>query len=732
MPEGVRRYFEVSLLLMLGASFFTLASTGKLDPVSVAGFSIALLVRLWSYARQADWTLTPRAVTRLAIIYVFFYPLDLMVFSAGSGLVDRMLEATVHLILFATVVKAFSARTGRDYGYLASLSFLMMLASAVLTVSTVYVAGFALYLLFAISAFISYEITRSSEAQSAGNRDSGFGIREGRVANPEPRTPNPEATIERALMATALALAAGIVLVATLLFFLIPRYRSGYLNGIGAQPQNLTGFSESVDLGDIGKLLQSDAVVMRVVPEGDPKDFSGTKWRGIALTRFDGRRWYNHGIGAVAVSPISLNHFVLPAPLESSSPHRRPRRYHVLLAPTSTGVLFAAAAPREVIGPLHFIVLDDTGSLHDPGSGAVPLSYEVVSETALPSPAELRLAPAGYPAAISLTYLALPKLDPRIAALARQVTSSAVNNYDRAVAIESYLRANFGYTLNPPSISPSDPIGSFLFKSKQGYCEYFAGAMAVMLRSLRIPARLVNGFQTGSYNPVGQDFVVRALDAHSWVEAYFPGHGWVPFDPTPRDPETRAGLGALGDYLDAANLFWNEWIVNYDFTHQVRLAQQIQIDSQRWHESAQRRWRRFKWRGVRSAAVLEQVLIAHRLLALALMLVAMALVVLAGSGTSFAELRLLLVWKFRRRDRPVDPRAAALVYEQFLRAVRRRGFRKSPAQTSREFAAELAGTPLGPSAVDFTTLYNSLRFGVASVPLGSLRDALAALREAHK
>ena len=195
------------------------------------------------------------------------------------------------------------------------------------------------------------------------------------------------------------------------------------------------------------------------------------------------------------------------------------------------------------------------------------LAYDVVSETGLPSARELQRAPTDYPGDIRLVYLRLPDLNPKIADLARQVTSAATNNYDRATAIQNYLRDNFRYTLDPSAIEPKDPIDSFLFKSKSGYCEYFAASMAVMLRTLNIPSRLVNGFQTGSYNRIGKDFVVRARDAHSWVEVYFPNYGWITFDPTPADPNPiRAG--AWDDYVDALNLFWSEWIVNYDFSHQ--------------------------------------------------------------------------------------------------------------------------------------------------------------------
>jgi len=161
---SVQRYFEISLLLMLATGFLTVATTGKLDLVSMVGMFGALVIKLWSYVREADYSLSPKTVTRISIFYIFFYGLDFLIFSSGPSPLDRMLSATVHLVLFTAVMKIFSARTYRDYGYLATLSFLMMLASAVLTVGTTFLVFFTLYVLFAISTFISYEIKRAVEA----------------------------------------------------------------------------------------------------------------------------------------------------------------------------------------------------------------------------------------------------------------------------------------------------------------------------------------------------------------------------------------------------------------------------------------------------------------------------------------------------------------------------------------------------------------------------------------
>ena len=136
----------------------------------------------------------------------------------------------------------------------------------------------------------------------------------------------------------------------------------------------------------------------------------------------------------------------------------------------------------------------------------------------------------------------------RIQDLARRVTAGKDDPYDQATAIEAYLRSNYQYTLTPTEPPASaDPLEYFLFNSKEGYCEYFASAMGDMLRSLGIPTRLVNGYGPGAYDEKLGRYVVKESDAHTWVEAYFPGYGWIPFEPTPDGtyfPIPRGSVGA--------------------------------------------------------------------------------------------------------------------------------------------------------------------------------------------
>src|SRR5206468_1827166 len=151
---------------------------------------------------------------------------------------------------------------------------------------------------------------------------------------------------------------------------------------------------------------------------------------------------------------------------------------------------------------------------------------------------------------------------------------------EKALAIENYLKKNYNYTLDLRRTSESDPIVDFLFNIRAGHCEYFASSMVILLRSIGVAARVVNGFQPGEYNEVGDVYTVRQSDAHSWVEIYFPTYDrWVEFDPTPAAGFSQYAGGfanRIKKYLDAARMLWLDYVVTYDAQHQSYLAATIQ------------------------------------------------------------------------------------------------------------------------------------------------------------
>ncbi|MGH2499720.1 MAG: transglutaminase TgpA family protein, partial [Candidatus Limnocylindria bacterium] len=164
-------------------------------------------------------------------------------------------------------------------------------------------------------------------------------------------------------------------------------------------------------------------------------------------------------------------------------------------------------------------------------------TYTMISFVSLADKATLRAAPATYPAAIRQKYLQLPSsLPQRVRDLARQVVAGRDNPYDMAEAVELYLRQTYRYSSAvkaPPT--GRDTVDYFLFDLKEDFCEYFASAMVVMLREVGVPARIVEGFSKGDYDPTQGRYVVKELHAHAWVEVYFPEYGWIEFEPTPSE-----------------------------------------------------------------------------------------------------------------------------------------------------------------------------------------------------
>jgi hypothetical protein len=326
-----------------------------------------------------------------------------------------------------------------------------------------------------------------------------------------------------------------------------------------------------------------------------------------------------------------------------------------------------------------------------------------------PDTGELRLAPNTVTGSMA-NYLTLPPLDIRIPQLAEKITSSAPNNYDKAMALERYLRTHFGYTLDLSRTIPHDPLPYFLFERKKGHCEYFASSMAVMLRSLRIPSRIVQGFRGGEFNDLTGQYVVRASNAHSWVEAYFPGQGWVTFDPTPGgDLEIHSGWSRMSLYVDAAASFWREWVINYDVAHQRGLEEGAGQRARRLYNELR------EWYSRNSLALLNSARRTHQQITRSpgrwiggSLAVTLFLIVLV----SFRQIVRAIAHRRLRAHPDRAPReSAALWYEQMLRRLARRGWRKTPAQTPYDFVAAIQEPILQKKVATFTRAYESARFG---------------------
>ncbi len=692
LAAAIERYFQVSLYLMVLTGFGTLASTGTLDAPTVVLVGGALAMRGYLLSKRSPCQMPTRVTNYLTLAYVAFYLADYSLFSRS------FLTATVHLVLFGMVVRLFSVHKDRDHYMLAVLAFLMVLAAAVLTVDSVFLFAFAGFMLMAVVTFVLMEMRRSSHTASIPAREPLDRLSYRRMAF--------------FLAGTSPVLVTLILAGAAAIFFLLPRMSAGYLGSFAAGSDMTIGFSDRVQLGRIGQIQQSNAVVMHVQIDGDTHGGYDLKWRGVALARFDGKVWSSPTEQA-PLSRLEDGRFPLWHTAREALPKAmHPVHYRVLMEPIGTNIFFLATRPRFLKGNYSSVATDRAGSIYDLDPKRPVSLYEADSDLAAPAPAELRGATGAIPPPMQ-EYLQLPVLDPRIPALARQITDSADNPFDKAAALERYLMRSFGYTLEMSRVAPPDPLADFLFVRKQGHCEYFASSMAIMLRSLGIPSRVVNGFRTSEFNDLTANYVIRASSAHSWVEAYFPGYGWVSFDPTPGSTlSTATGWSRLGLYVDAMASFWREWVVDYDTSHQRTLGEDAMQGSRSLIDGTR------DWAQHHYLRMLDRARHAQRAFSRSprgwgsLGVLLCVLLLLAVNATTL--LRWVRQHRLASHPEQAPGQAAALWYERLLRWLNRKGWKKTAAQTPEEFLTRIEDPAMRKRVEYFTRAYEAARFGESS------------------
>lgn len=700
LSQAINKYFELSVYLLVLMGFGILASTGSLDLPAILVVGTALAVRGYLLAERRRFVISESWTTPLTIAYFIFYAGDYFLLSRS------FLSATVHLVLFAVVVRTFSLRRDRDYTMLAILAFLMVLASAVLTVDSVFLIFFVGFTLMAVATFILMEMRRSGRAAQFEARHS--------------RDMQEHRHLAFSLARMTPTLVLMILVGAAAVFFLLPRMSAGYLGAYSFGNDLSTGFSDHVQLGRIGQIQQSDALVMHIQIDDDRDGKYALHWRGVALANFDGKNWSNPP-GQYVLSRGADGGFAVPfysqgvaqaTPARNQpSPARLNRliHYRVLMEPIGANVFFLAPWARRVSGAYRALQIDSGGAVSDlDGQRGVGI-YEADSDISTPSPELLRKT-GDYLPPFAMAYLQLPKVDPRVSRLAVEVSGSESNSYDKAVALEKYLKTHYGYTLQLPSSPVGDPVANFLFERKQGHCEYFASSMAVMLRTLGIPSRVVNGFVSGEFNDLTGNYVVRAKNAHSWVEAYFPGYGWITFDPTPGGGVgTPQGWGRAMLYLDAAASFWREWVISYDSSHQYVLGKSVLSGTRSFGERA-RVWARLRYARLLEWARQGQRGIEHAPGQWFGVSVAVALL-WVGLTNAARIARIIRIRGLQAHPERSPDRAAAMWYERMARFLARRGMRKTTAQTAQEFVRVIEDSSLRIRVEEFTRAYESARFG---------------------
>lgn len=487
---------------------------------------------------------------------------------------DYLLWA-ITFAVFVACLKSLFLRTSGDFMQMYALSFLSVMAAAVVNPGMSFGVAMLPYTVLLVFGLLMTNLRRSIErtvksAVSSQSDADAFMSRRG--------------VIRRGFVLMTMGLTIVVFLSSTAFFFLFPRMGLGFFARQQRKATAVTGFSEQVNLGDFGNIIDDEQVVLRVVPHGGKK-FDDLRlplrMKGQSLDEYDGRSWRKttsmtgflnsapDGMlrlpGSRVRGPVSQTRDVYMEPMSGS--------VHVLFGEPEIKAFSPPMSQLDALRPDKWrFHTDFAGDVTMTGPDSSAIVYTVESEPPPDNPAALRQAGTDYHERIRGLYLSLPEQKPGVVELAKQLADGRDNPWDIAVAIESALSSRWDYSLNSTHGS-EDPLADFLLVNRTGHCEYFASAMVVMLRVLGIPARIVNGFYGGVMNDYGNYAALRRSDAHSWVEVFFPGHGWATFDPTPSEAldMRRSGglLAGLRSAIDAMRLTWYRWVVEYDLEKQI-------------------------------------------------------------------------------------------------------------------------------------------------------------------
>ncbi len=701
--NNIETIFKILSYLTVLCGFISLVTSGTFS-VFVFPLFIFVIILAW-FLEDSKWQISERLGTFLIVLALpgFYLTWRMRLFSFEN--VELMVTGVLSLLILSlSGIKILQKKSDRDWIFLYLMSFFQVLLAAGLSISVFYLASFLLYVLITVCAVIVFEIRKTSNiVQKRTDVNASKIIASG--------SKNNQTNILQ-LHLNGAAIVALTVIFALPLFFLLPRVGGAGIGGSQNSVSTYTGFSDSVELGNIGKLQQNDQVVMRVKLEKNG-NLNNIRWRGVALNKFENNRWsksrttterFDKGGNDYVQVNYAANRDNLTEQI-------------IYLEPIDTNVLFALPRPVIVRGNFPMLFKDSDDGISFPNNNSERISYRVTSDNTLPNIQSLR-TDNSLPAPEFQRYLQLPeKLDARIPQLAKKITGNSGNKYDKAKALENYLQNNFGYTLELKA-GGEEPLAEFLFDYQEGHCEYFATAMAVMLRTQGVAARIVNGFQQGEYNETADVYVVKQRNAHSWVVVYFPAENvWIPFDPTPfagQNLESNSSTGIVGkfnNYVEALETFWIQYFVAYDNQEQRSLFRSVksgfaayQNQTSSWLSGKQRELTEW-WKEVRGDKGFETSAKAIGYGIVYLIALILGIILSMRLYRKIIKLKIwqnIFNWLKRKNEATIVE-----FYERMQKVLASKGFRRESHQTPLEFAFALNM----PEAVRITEKYNCVRFG---------------------
>ena len=732
-----RLIHKLTSYLLAGTALATLASSEATSWLSVAALTAAAILSWFIEPDTRLGRLLDRAVPLLNLATVGLFALAVL--QVVRSFPDVDLSPFLNFVLFLLGYKLCQRRGNRDYLQIYILSFLVMLAAAWQATSAVFIVGFFLYVLLATWTLILFHLRREIEenylVRHTGDA-SGARVTVTRVLNSR-RVVGGPFFLYTGLVATLVFGGAALV------FASIPRVGLGFILGGVRRQTGVAGFSDEVKLGMHGVLsLDNQTVILRAqVPRiaalrsDDARDstIASLYWRGTVYDTYENGEWIRSRDEKTRTH-LSLYH----------SPSNDGRTY-VLSSPQAPGpppgrtaaISGAVEQDMEVVALTHAVVfaLDQPVAVEMPPpppgaftavdvearwSGELGLRVFRVSpfdrndrRTVMPEFAGARYraysrasrlgtdGPEGQllPEALSPYLRAARSLSPRVRELAVRLTAVQPSAAAKVDAVVKWLRATHRYTTDlKRDASIPDPLEDFLFHQSAGHCEYFASAAAMLLRMGGVPTRYVNGFLGGEWNGLRQSITVRDNRAHSWVEAYLGSSGWVRVDATPA-VSRAAHMTRLRQVLDAVEMFWSRWVIEYSASQQLLLARQLSREFG-WLQP------HFSPRGTHHRASRTQVLaVAAGAVAL---VVVLALRKLPRRRAVRSGLR-----RGWRGEPPVFH-----VYQRALDRLAARGFARRPEETPHEYLARARkqGVASADALARLTECYAEARYGDIEVP----------------
>jgi transglutaminase-like putative cysteine protease len=707
MRFGLIHRIMTDALAALG--LLSLLASGELNRWFVLATLLGLMVAVVLPQRFQDHSL----LRRFSVVL----PLSLLALQTSrlfSG--ESLLPLAVEFAAALQVVRLATRRGAAHDQQVIVLALMHLIAGTVLGGGMSYGLCFIGFLVVAPGALVLSHLRREVE----GNYRQGARDRTGLPVD-VPRILRSRRVIGRSFLVFTCSLSIPIFLFTALIFVMFPRVGLSLLLLGQDHRERVVGFSDRVDLGGVGRLRADPTIVMRVehpnLPAEPPVRLA-LYLRGAAFDRYNGHSW-SRTTGSTQMRAEQLGNSVRirrwPDPV-----HDRKLRIDleaidpsVVFVPPDAVALTILTPTNVVPSAIPTLYMSQEGQLTYRTLNEGGLRYEVALADGNESPLQ-PLDPASR-----ARYLALPAdLPARVGELAKSWIGSETDPERRAKRVEAALRKGYRYDLESPSGATKNPLDDFLFVSKRGHCEFYSTAMAVMLRTQGVPTRNVNGFIGGTFNRFGRYYAVRQGDAHSWVEVYVDGKGFVRFDPTPPadaapQSEITGVLAFVRDMVEAAAQRWDRNVVGYDMRQQVSLFRAVRD-----------RYGELKTK----SRVASTMLASPRRAFLSLT----ALVLLVGAG----------VYWYRRRGKPrpnptppneveARQRETAELYRALDAALAMRGTPRPSGTPPLTHARTLGalGHPVAEVAIQLTERYLRARFGSEPLSLEERREFLRQVRD---